>query len=129
MKKMSTASERGDANMNRRTEDRKKRREYHPNGETVTEHPLNRRNFLTLVGGGMLVAPLILPSNGEKGQVQRKESRAPGSEAPIILPDFRFSLTQQPARELPGGSAREATAREFPVSKKTPMPLTPNRLR
>jgi oxalate decarboxylase len=33
------------------------------------------------------------------------------------LPDFRFSLVKQPARELRGGSAREATAVEFPVSK------------
>jgi len=103
--------------MNRRIKKRNQRREDHPNGETVTEHALNRRNFLTLVGGGMLAAPLILPSNGQGSQVQSKESKAPGSEAPIILPDFRFSLAQQPARELPGGSAREATAREFPVSK------------
>jgi oxalate decarboxylase len=36
---------------------------------------------------------------------------------PTQLPDFRFSMVKQPVRELPGGSAREATAREFPVSK------------
>lgn len=38
------------------------------------------------------------------------------SESPE-LPKFRFSMVNQPARELPGGTAREATAREFPVSQ------------
>jgi len=35
----------------------------------------------------------------------------------VQLPAFRFSMKKQPPRELPGGTAREATAREFPVSK------------
>jgi oxalate decarboxylase len=33
------------------------------------------------------------------------------------MPEFRFPLNEQPERVLPGGSAREATAVQFPVSK------------
>ncbi len=80
-------------------------------------HPMDRRSFLarsTLVAGGVLASPLILASNGAPAQ---SESTARGEKEIITLPDFRFPLIQQPARELPGGSAREATAREFPVSK------------
>jgi len=48
------------------------------------------------------------------------------------LPDFRFSLSSQPARELPGGIAKEATVEEFPVSKNLAgvfMKLKPGALR
>ena len=33
------------------------------------------------------------------------------------LPEFKFSMSSQLMRKLPGGTAREATAREFPVSQ------------
>jgi oxalate decarboxylase len=62
----------------------------------------------------MLASPLLLGSSGEAAQP--KGTSAAEKEA-TELPDFRFPLIRQPARELPGGSAREATAREFPVSK------------
>src|SRR5271157_682373 len=78
---------------------------------------IDRRSFLTrstLVAGGALALPLILTSNGKAATGEgalRSEKDEP------TLPNFRFPLAQQPARELPGGSAREASAREFPVSK------------
>jgi oxalate decarboxylase len=78
---------------------------------------IDRRSFLTrstLVAGGALALPLILTSNGKAATGEG----ALGSEKDkTTLPDFRFPLIKQPLREMPGGSAREASAREFPVSK------------
>jgi Cupin len=113
-------SERKDAIMDEDIENKRKRKEDSPNRETASAHsghPMDRRSFLTrstLVAGGVLASPLILASNGEPAPAQ---STSTDEKETIMLPDFRFPLTQQPARELPGGSAREATAREFPVSK------------
>jgi oxalate decarboxylase len=106
--------------MNQDSDDKKKRKEDDPHSEALAQrsgHPMDRRSFLTrstLVAGGVLASPLILASNGEPAQTQ---SAATGEKDVITLQDFRFPLIQQPARVLPGGSAREATAREFPVSK------------
>jgi oxalate decarboxylase len=97
-----------------------KQKEHDPSGEALperSEHSMDRRSFLaqsTLVAGGVLASPLILASNGEPAQMQ---NTAKGEKETIALPDFRFPLIQQPARVLPGGSAREASAREFPVSR------------
>ncbi len=51
---------------------------------------------------------------GEDKSGQTSKSVDPGATQ---LPDFRFSMGKQPLRELPGGTAREVTAREFPVSQ------------
>ena len=51
---------------------------------------------------------------GEDKGAQTSNSADPGATQ---LPDFRFSMGKQPLRELPGGTAREVTAREFPVSQ------------
>ena len=48
------------------------------------------------------------------------------------LPEFKFSLTDQKARELPLGWAKQATVTDFPVSKNIAgvlMSLKPNGLR
>jgi oxalate decarboxylase len=113
-------SERKGEIMDEDIENKRKRNEDSPNGETAqghSGHPMDRRSFLTrstLVAGGVLASPLILASNGEPAKAQ---GTGTVEEKTITLPDFRFPLAQQPARELPGGSAREASAREFPVSK------------
>jgi oxalate decarboxylase len=86
-------------------------------GNRNSENDIDRRSFLTrlsLVTGSMLAAPLMLPSNGS---VASAEGEPTGAADTTPLPDFSMSLIKQPARELPGGSAREATARQFPVSK------------
>jgi oxalate decarboxylase len=106
--------------MNEDTENIKAEKEDQPNGASAEEHctsPMNRRSFLTrstLIAGSVLASPLILASNGAAAETR---GAATSEKEAIELPDFRFPLTRQPARELPGGSAREATAREFPVSK------------
>jgi oxalate decarboxylase len=111
--------------------DSKRNEEEDHSIDEAAPYSIDRRRFLkesTLVAGSVLASPLILVSNGETAQA---ETAAATKEA-ITLPDFRFSLTQQPARELPGGTAREATAREFPVSKNIAgvlMTLTPGGLR
>ena len=77
--------------------------------------PMDRRSFIagsTLVAGGMLAYPLMVSSAGETTPTQSGSARNE-----TTLPDFSFPLAQQPARVLPGGSAREATAVQFPVSK------------
>jgi oxalate decarboxylase family bicupin protein len=51
---------------------------------------------------------------GEDKGAQTSNSVDPGATQ---LPDFRFSMGKQSLRELPGGTAREVTAREFPVSQ------------
>jgi oxalate decarboxylase len=79
--------------------------------------PIGRRGFLaglTLVAGGVMASPLIAPP---KTRATNRKDAATRVKEPTTLPDFRFPLSQQPARELPGGSAREATAEEFPVSQ------------
>jgi oxalate decarboxylase len=97
-----------------------KRREAYPKkrkGPKHLEPGIDRRSFLrglTLVAGGVLAPPLIQQAKAETMPGQRA---APVGAEMATLPDFRFPLTQQPARVLPGGSAREATAWEFPVSK------------
>ncbi len=81
------------------------------------KHHMGRRNFLTgltMAAGGVLASPLILPVQAQTVPAQAVE---PGGKQEDKLPDFRFPLSRQPARILPGGSAREATALEFPVSK------------
>ena len=78
---------------------------------------IDRRSFLTrstLVAGGALALPLILASNGKAAT---GEGALRSEKDETTLPDFRFPLIKQPMREMPGGSAREASAREFPVSK------------
>ncbi|MGO9116532.1 MAG: cupin domain-containing protein [Desulfomonilaceae bacterium] len=88
--------------------------------ETLSQNSANaidRRSFLTrstLVAGGALALPLILASNGKTAT---GESALRSEKDETTLPDFRFSLIKQRVREMPGGSAREASAREFPVSK------------
>jgi oxalate decarboxylase/phosphoglucose isomerase-like protein (cupin superfamily) len=114
------AHERKDAIMNGLIENEEKDKNDIPSDEAAPEQstpPIDRRSFLarsTLVAGSMLAAPLVLSSNGEAAPA---ETKTPAEAEPTELPDFRFPLAQQPARELPGGSAREASAREFPVSK------------
>ncbi|MGO9568064.1 MAG: cupin domain-containing protein, partial [Desulfomonilaceae bacterium] len=106
--------------MNEDIENKTKRNEDSTNDGTAPAHlghPMDRRSFLTrstLVAGGVLASPLILAANGEPASAR---STATDEKEAIALPDFRFPLARQPARVLPGGSAREATAREFPVSK------------
>jgi oxalate decarboxylase len=91
-----------------------------PQDGDVSQHSgsaMDRRSFLarsTLVAGGALALPLILASNGKTAT---GESASKGEKDETALPDFRFPLIKQPAREMPGGSAREASARQFPVSK------------
>ena len=124
-----------DANMNRGVENRKKSGKDRWDGvaaPTFMESPMKRRNFLTgltMAAGGVLASPMILTADAEP----RPTDSAPPSESEIVtLPNFRFPLARQPARVLPGGSAREATAREFPVSKNIAgvlMTLTPGGLR
>ena len=86
----------------------------------VSQHSgsaIDRRSFLarsTLAAGGALALPLILASNGKTAAA---ESASKDQKEETTLPDFRFPLIKQPLREMPGGSAREASAREFPVSK------------
>ncbi|MEW6529766.1 MAG: cupin domain-containing protein [Thermodesulfobacteriota bacterium] len=106
--------------MNQRIRNYLKRKEAHPKKRKDPKHlqvGIDRRSFLsglTLVAGGVLAPPLIQQAKAEAKPSQRAVPAAPEM---ATLPDFRFPLIQQPARELPGGSAREATAREFPVSK------------
>jgi oxalate decarboxylase len=91
-----------------------------PQDEALSQNSANaidRRSFLTrstLVAGGALALPLILTSNGKAAT---GEGALRSEKGETTLPDFRFSLIKQPMREMPGGSAREASAREFPVSK------------
>ena len=101
-----------------------KRKEDNPKGVTAPGRlgrPIDRRSFLsrsTVVAGGLLAYNLMLTSKAETAPTQSTASgkgQAKGKSTP--LPDFRISLTQQPPRVLPGGTAREASAREFPVSK------------
>jgi len=106
--------------MNDSSENKKKRAEDPSDAEPPPNgsgRPINRRTFIarsTLVAGGALAAPLVLSAHGEK----TPSAATPASvKEAVTLPDFRFSLIRQPARELPGGTAREATAVEFPVSK------------
>jgi len=112
------ASEREGMIMNEGLENEKKRKEDRPNTLRAPRKPhIGRRKFLTgltMVAGGMLASPLIVPA---KAETVPSQAAAPNGSEATTLPDFRFSLIQQPARTLPGGSAREATAREFPVSK------------
>lgn len=106
--------------MNEETENERNGKGGDPNNDTASGSslaPMDRRSFIarsTLVAGGVLASPLILAAHAEPTPAQGTPSA--GKEA-TTLPDFRFSLAQQPARVLPGGSAREATAVEFPVSK------------
>ena len=88
--------------------------------EAVSQHSVNtidRRSFLTrstLAAGCALALPLILSSSGNTAAAE-SASKNGGEET--RLPDFSFPLTKQHPRVMPGGSAREASAREFPVSK------------
>ncbi len=88
--------------------------------EAVTQHSANsidRRSFLTrstLAAGGAWALPLILTS---KGSTTTAANASKSDTDETKLPDFSFPLIKQPLREMPGGSAREASAREFPVSK------------
>ncbi|MFZ5866883.1 MAG: cupin domain-containing protein [Thermodesulfobacteriota bacterium] len=106
--------------MNQRAQNYLKRREAYPKrrkGPKHLEPGIDRRSFLTgltLVAGGVLAPPLIQQA---KAETVPSQGTAPAGSEAATLPDFRFPLIKQPARELPGGSAREATAREFPVSK------------
>ncbi|MEW6113495.1 MAG: twin-arginine translocation signal domain-containing protein, partial [Thermodesulfobacteriota bacterium] len=106
--------------MNQRIQNYLKRREAYPKrrkGPKHLEPGIDRRSFLTgltLVAGGVLAPPLIQQA---KAETVPSQGTAPAGSEAATLPDFRFPLIKQPARELPGGSAREATAREFPVSK------------
>lgn len=52
---------------------------------------------------------------GEDAAASQKSS--PAIPEVAQLPEFKFSMTNQPLRKLPAGTAREATAREFPVSQ------------
>jgi len=121
--------------MNARKRNKRKRIQGDPNTETKpaqVKSAMERRSFLSglpLVAGGLLATPLVLSSNAEAAPAQ---GTARGGKEAITLPDFSFPLAKQPARELPGGTAREATAVEFPVSKNIAgvlMTLTPGGLR
>jgi oxalate decarboxylase len=118
---MNASSAREDTSMNHRIRNNgKKSREYLSNPHASSsdgEASLDRRSFLsglTLVAGGLAASPLMAPSDSRAASAQ---DAARDPKARITLPDFRFPLAKQSARELPGGTAREATAREFPVSK------------
>ncbi len=81
-----------------------------------SEKALDRRSFLarsSLVAGGALAMPMILASNARAEKTEAGAAEKTETE----LPDFSFPLMKQPLREMPGGSAREASARDFPVSK------------
>ncbi len=52
---------------------------------------------------------------GEADKASQTSGSAPAEAKQ--LPDFKFSMANQPLRKMPGGTAREATAREFPVSQ------------
>jgi oxalate decarboxylase len=96
---------------------KKKRKNKTDNVPEQPESSIDRRSFitrLTMGAGGVLAAPLILSSNGDTAEPVA--TSASGDKA-IELPDFKFPLSRQPARELPGGSARESNADKFPVSK------------
>jgi oxalate decarboxylase len=120
MIRVTAAREREDMMKSRRTKYGRKRQEEVSNGNGKSAHldaPMDRRGFLTglaLVAGGAMASPFLAPSSVRGAEIQDAAQHAKGS---VILPDFRFPLSRQPARELPGGSAREATAVEFPVSK------------
>jgi oxalate decarboxylase len=127
--------ERKDAIMNGVTDNEEKGIEDISSNEAAPEQLaplLDRRSFLTrstLVAGSVLAAPFVMSSNAEAAPA---EAKAPAEPEATELPDFRFPLAQQPARELPGGSAREASAKEFPVSKNVAgvlMTLKPGGLR
>ncbi len=78
---------------------------------------IDRRSFLarsTLAAGSALAFPLMLASNGKTAAA---ESALKDQKEETTLPDFSFPLIKQPLREMSGGSAREASAREFPISK------------
>ncbi|MGQ0634808.1 MAG: cupin domain-containing protein [Planctomycetaceae bacterium] len=72
---------------------------------------LSRRDLLSAAAGG--VTGLAAVSAGD-------EPRGPASKDPLAvttLPSFRLALEEQPGKVMPGGSAREATAAELPVSQ------------
>ena len=57
------------------------------------------------------------PVESSAGETTPTKSIETSVRDAATLPEFRFALSQQPARVLPGGVAREATAVQFPVSQ------------
>ncbi len=94
-------------------EERKRRPNQRQNRSVHAESSINRRVF-SRGQHGRRERTRCSPDFGLKRRSRFAASKEAGSKEQIELPDFRFSLAKQPARELTGGSAREATAREFP---------------
>ena len=57
------------------------------------------------------------PVESSAGETTPTQSIGTSVSNSATLPDFRFPLSEQPARVLPGGSAREATAEVSSVKK------------
>jgi oxalate decarboxylase len=70
------------------------------------------------VPGGEADSPnLGSPVESSAGETALTQGVGTSDREAATLPEFRFPLAQQPARVLPGGDAREATAVQFPVSQ------------
>jgi oxalate decarboxylase len=88
------------------------------------------RRMMMMAGAGLAAG-----ATGETVLADASQPPFGPSPAPLSgneLPSFRFAMSEQEPRTLPGGWAKEATAKEFPVSEKLAgvlMQLAPGALR
>jgi oxalate decarboxylase len=93
---------------------------------------ISRRNLIgsAAAAGGFVAAAQATNAFGETRQPPFGPTLTPLEAAE--LPSFRFALGAQPSKSFDGGSAKEATVAEFPVSQKLAgvlMQLAPGALR
>jgi oxalate decarboxylase len=92
----------------------------------------SRRN---LIGSAAAVGGFVAAAEATNAFAETEQSPFGPTLAPLAaaeLPSFRFALGAQPSKSFDGGSAKEATVAEFPVSQKLAgvlMQLAPGGLR
>jgi oxalate decarboxylase len=90
---------------------------------------MSRRDLIGVTAGGLVTAAALdAAAAGEQPPFGPASGPLGGPE----LPSFRYALAAQPAKTFDGGSAKEATVAEFPVSQKLAgvvMQLAPGGLR
>lgn len=93
---------------------------------------VSRRNLIgtAAVAGGLVSTTALADPFAET--LQPPSGPVPAPLAGAELPSFRYALGAQPAQALDGGTAKEASVKEFPVSEKIAgvlMMLSPGALR
>jgi oxalate decarboxylase len=93
---------------------------------------ISRRN---LIGSAAAVGGFVAAAEATNAFAETQQPAFGPALAPLAaaeLPSFRFALGAQPSKSFDGGSAKEATVAEFPVSQKLAgvlMQLAPGGLR